>query len=92
MKSSSLMLRAIGLPLFTLALSAALVGQQYARRNRFARELKETQAEYNRLTKGMKSVPASASALFSESSAHTHSESEEKEPHTEAKPAAPSHP
>jgi hypothetical protein len=90
MKSPSLKVRAIALPLFTLAISCALVGQQYARRNRFARELKQAQTEYARLTKGMKSVPDSASSLFSESKEHTHSDNEETHTHTEAKPPAPS--
>ena len=89
MKSPSLKFRVIALPLFTLALSLALVGQQYARRNRLARELTEAQAEYTRLTEGMKSVPASASSLFSESKAHTHSDDEEAHTPTEAKPPAP---
>ncbi|MCW3094733.1 MAG: hypothetical protein JWL77_351 [Chthonomonadaceae bacterium] len=89
MKSPSLKFRVIALPLFMLALSGALVANQYARRNRFARELKEAQAEYMRLTKEMKSVPDSASSLFSESKEHTHSDNEETHTHTEAKPPAP---
>lgn len=88
MKSPSLILRAIALPLFTLAISAILVTNQYARRNRLAHELKESQAEYVRLTKEMKSIPASASSLFAESKEHHHSEAEEKAEH-EAAAAAP---
>lgn len=88
MKSPSLLLRAVALPLFTLAVSGALVSSQYARRNRLAHELKESQAEYTRLTKEMKAVPASASSLFAESKEHHHSEAEE-EAHHEAAAAAP---
>ena len=90
MRSPSLMVRAVALPLFVLVVSCALVGQQYARRNRFVRELKEDQTEYARLTKGMKSVPASASSLFSESKEHHHSEDDEAHAHAEAKLPAPS--
>lgn len=81
MKSPSLMLRAIALPLFTLALSGILVTNQYARRDRLTRELKESQAEYARLAKEMPAVPASSAALFSESKEHTHSDAEEEAHH-----------
>ena len=84
MKSPSLMLRAIALPLFTLSLSGILVTKQYARRDRLTRELKESQAEYTRLAKEMPSIPASSAALFSESKEHTHSEAEEEAHHHEA--------
>jgi hypothetical protein len=86
MKSASFKLRIVALPLFTLALSGALVAQQYTRRNRYALELKEAQTEYVRQTREMKSVPASASSLFSESKEHTHSDSEEGAPHAETSP------
>jgi hypothetical protein len=82
--------RAIALPLFTLAVSCVLVGQQYARRNRYIRELNEAQIEYTRLSKQTPSVPASASSLFAESKEHNHSEDEEAHAHAEAKPSAPS--
>ncbi len=91
MKSPSLKFRVFAVPLVALAISCALVGQQYARRNRFERELKEAQAKYTRLSKEMKSVPASSSSLFSESKEHTHSDEDEAHPN-ETKPPQSAHP
>jgi len=81
MKSSSLRLRLIALPLVSLAISSALFGQQYARRNRLAHELKEAQTEYARLSK-VKPSSATASAMMAESYPHTHSDAEEAAEHS----------
>jgi hypothetical protein len=81
MKSSSLRLRLIALPLVSLALSGALIMQQTARRNRLAGELKEAQTEYARLERTLKKVPASASAMMAESHPHVHSDAEEAAEH-----------
>lgn len=80
MKSSSLRLRLIALPLVSLAISSALFAHQSARRNRLAHELKEAQTEYTRLSQ-VKQTSASTSAMMAESYPHTHSDAEEAEEH-----------
>jgi len=80
MKSSSLRLRLIALPLFSLVISSALFAHQCARRNRLAHELKEAQTEYTRLSK-VKETSATASAMMAESYPHTHSAAEEAAEH-----------
>ena len=80
MKSSSLRVRLIALPLISLAISSALYTHQCAHRNRLAHDLKEAQTEYTRLSK-IKPTTASTSAMMAESYPHTHSDAEEAEEH-----------
>jgi len=80
MKSSSLRIRLIALPLLSLTISSALIAQQCARRNRLAHDLKEAQTEYKRLSK-VKPTSASTSAMMAESYPHTHSDAEEAHEH-----------
>lgn len=92
MRASTLHRRAMGLPLLSLAVAAIPVAQQYMRRNTYARELRETQAEYRRLSATLPSVPTSASALFAGSYPHQHTASEEGTPHAEPPLPSPASP